>query len=181
MITKVYVIPNKRKITVDKGTGDIYDKKRYYTKEVPDSFQLTGRKWRVIDEQRGYVEVEVDAGNLKNITEVTAFPGTYIKAIRLSDGHELKKPMFLPDAQSQRRGTIMAEGKTYLQGSEYKWVKCDKTDPNAYELHPPRPVIDKDCTMSFEDGLPNDAGVLDKDLGIPVTVLQQKVKELEKP
>ena len=182
MITKVYVIPNKMKVTVDNGTGSIYDKERYYTKEVPDSFQLTNRKWRYLDEKRGYVEVEVEAGDLTAVSEAPAtYPGVFAKAIRISDGHILKDPIFLPDAQSQRRGTITAEGKTYLQGSEYRWQKCDSKDIDAVEIHKPQPVKDATTVIPFEEGIPNDVGVLDKDLGIPVSILQQKIAELEKP
>ena len=179
--TKVYRVPAKRKVTVDTKIGSIFAKERYITKEVPDTFQIDAKKWRYLDEQKGYVEIDITDGepvNLEAAPEMT--DGQYAQAVRVIDGKILEKPVFLPDELSQRRGTITcADGKTYLQGSEYKWKACAKADLYAKELQKPIPVKPGDeCIIEFEEGVPKDCGVLDEDLGVPVRVITDKAKLL---
>ena len=177
MQTKVYRVPAKRKVTVDTGNDSIFAKERYITKEVPDTFQIDAKKWRYLDEQKGYVEIDITDGepvNLEAAPEMT--DGQYAQAVRVIDDKILEKPVFLPDELSQRRGTITcADGKTYLQGSEYKWKACAKVDLHAKEILKPVPVKSGDeCSIPFEDGVPKDCGVLDEDLGVPVKVITDK-------
>jgi len=181
MKTKVYRVPKKRKVMVDTKIGSIFAKERYITKEVPDTFQIDAKKWRYLDEQKGYVEIDITDGepvNLEAAPEMT--DGQYAQAVRVIDGKILEKPVFLPDELSQRRGTITcADGKTYLQGSEYKWKACAKVDLHAKEILKPVPVKSGDeCSIPFEDGVPKDCGVLDEDLGVPVKVITDKAKLL---
>jgi len=181
MKTKVYRVPEKRKVMVDTEIGSIFAKERYITKEVPDTFQIDAKKWRYLDEQKGYVEIDITDGkpvNLEAAPEMT--DGQYAQAVRVIDGKILEKPVFLPDELSQRRGTITcADGKTYLQGSEYKWKACAKVDLHAKEILKPVPVKSGDeCSIPFEDGVPKDCGVLDEDLGVPVKVITDKAKLL---
>ena len=175
--TKVYRVPAKRKVTVDTGNDSIFTRERYITKEVPDTFQIDAKKWRYLDEQKGYVEIDITDGepvNLEAAPEMT--DGQYAQAVRVIDDKILEKPVFLPDELSQRRGTITcADGKTYLQGSEYKWKACAKVDLHAKEILKPVPVKSGDeCSIPFEDGVPKDCGVLDEDLGVPVKVITDK-------
>ena len=177
MKTKVYRVPEKRKVMVDTKIGSIFAKERYITKEVPDTFQIDAKKWRYLDEQKGYVEIDITDGkpvNLEAAPEMT--DGQYAQAVRVIDDKILEKPVFLPDELSQRRGTITcADGKTYLQGSEYKWKACAKVDLRAKEILKPVPVKPGDeCIIPFEDGVPKDCGVLDEDLGVPVKVITDK-------
>lgn len=179
MKTKVYVIPHKRMVTVDRKRGNI-SSERYYRIGVPDNFQIDSRKWRYLDEQRGYVEVDVSDGDLHDLPEAPQMSaGLYAIAVGVKTGKALPGPQFLPDSESKRLGTIIdGNGKQWRQGSEYRWQTCTAGTPGAVELQKPIPVNDGKCITEFVDGVPDDCGALDEETGIPVSVMRQRIEAL---
>jgi hypothetical protein len=163
-------------INIDTGKG--IGAQRYARITVPD-MPFGNTKWRCLDSQRGYFEVD---GSDAVVSALPAAPamteGLYARALRNSDGKVLVKPEFLKDAKSQELGTIESEGKVYLQGREYHWERCAKSDPDAVELHAPVPVNDGTCITPFIEGIPEDVGKIDPDLGIPEAKIIDKAKLL---
>lgn len=172
---KTVILPTKE-ITVDTGKGT--GRERYVTTILP-VMPAGNIRWRCLDRRNGYFEVDGDDATVSPLPEAPAMTsGVYAKAYRNSDGKVLVKPVFLKDAKSQELGTIESEGVVYLQGKEYHWEACAKSDPDAFEINAPVPVNDGTCITPFTDGVPADVGKIDAELGIPESAIIDKAKLL---
>jgi hypothetical protein len=172
---KTVVLPTKE-IMVDTGKG--VGRERYVATTVP-VMSAGNTKWRCLDAQRGYFDVDGDDVVVSPLPDAPAMTeGSYAKAFRNSDGKVLVKPVFLKDVKSQNLGTIESEGKVYLQGTEYHWEACDVFDPDAFEINAPVPVNDGTCITPMTEGIPADVGKIDVELGIPESAIIDKAKLL---